>query len=119
MPLNPRYISLVIDAADRGDGMRLRELLAALHPADLADLLGFLSEDYREQIIPWIPPSVMGDLLAELDDDIREEVIRTLHTNDIAEVLQELDSGRCHGGFRGFGGGAPKSRPGGAAGNRA
>ncbi|MEI9904292.1 MAG: magnesium transporter [Asticcacaulis sp.] len=90
--LNPRYISLVIDAADRGDGMRLRELLDALHPADVADLLGFLSEDYREQIIPWIPSDAIADILPELDDDIREEVIETLHTDDIAEVLQELDS---------------------------
>ncbi len=90
--LNPRYISLVIDAADRGDGMRLRELLDALHPADVADLLGFLSEDYREQIIPWIPSDAIADILPELDDDIREEVIETLHTEDIAEVLQELDS---------------------------
>ena len=90
--LNPRYISLVIDAADRGDGMRLRELLDALHPADIADLLGFLSEDYREEIIPWIPADALADILPELDDDIREEVIETLHTDDIAEVLQELDS---------------------------
>ncbi len=90
--LNPQYISLVIDAADRGDGMRLRELLDALHPADVADLLGFLSEDYRGQVIPWIPSDAIADILPELDDDIREEVIETLHTEDIAEVLQELDS---------------------------
>ncbi len=90
--LNPRYISLVIDAADRGDGLRLRELLDALHPADVADLLGFVSEDYRKEIIPWIPSDAIGDLLAELDEDIREEVIDTLHTEDIAEVLQELES---------------------------
>ncbi len=90
--LNPRYISLVIDAADRGDGMRLRDLLDALHPADVADLLGFLSEDYREQVIPWIPSDALPEILPELDDDIREEVIETLHTADIAEVLQELDS---------------------------
>jgi len=90
--LNPRYISLVIDAADRGDGLRLRELLDALHPADVADLLGFLSEDYREQIIPWIPSGALGDILPELDEDIREEVIETLHTEDIAEVLRELES---------------------------
>ena len=90
--LNPQYISLVIDAADRGDGMRLRELLDALHPADVADLLGFLSEDYREQVIPWIPSDALADILPELEDDIREEVIDTLHTEDIAEVLQELDS---------------------------
>ena len=90
--LNPQYISLVIDAADRGDGLRLRELLDALRPADVADLLGFLSEDYREQIIPWIPADALGGLLPELDEDIREEVIETLHTADLAEVLQELES---------------------------
>ena len=90
--LNPQYISLVIDAADRGDGMRLRDLLDALHPADVADLLGFLSEDYREQVIPWIPSDALPDIVAELDDDIRDEVIETLHTADIAEVLQELES---------------------------
>jgi magnesium transporter len=90
--LNPGYISLVIDAADRGDGMRLRDLLDALHPADIADLLGFLSEDYRELVIPWIPADVLPEILPELDEDIREEIIETLHTADIAEVLQELDS---------------------------
>ena len=90
--LNPQYISLVIDAADRGDGMRLRDLLDALHPADIADLLGFLSEDYREEVIPWIPADALAEVLPELDDDIREEVIDTLHTADLAEVLQELDS---------------------------
>jgi len=90
--LNPHYISLVIDAADRGDGLRLRELLDALHYADIADLLGFLSEDYREEVIPWIPSDALADILPELDDDIREEVIESMHTADIAEVLQELDS---------------------------
>jgi magnesium transporter len=90
--LNPEYIELVVDAADRGDGMRLRELLDALHPADVADLLGFLSEDYREQVIPWIPASALAEVLPELDDDIREEVMDTLRPGDLAEVLQELDS---------------------------
>ena len=90
--LNPQYIALVIDAADRGDGLRLRDLLSALHPADVADLLGFLSEDYREEVIPWIPPDILPDVLPELDEDIRDEVIETLHTDDLAEVLQELDS---------------------------
>ncbi|MEI9904957.1 MAG: hypothetical protein WDN06_14080 [Asticcacaulis sp.] len=45
--------------------MRLRELLDALHPADVADLLGFLSEDYREQVIPWIPSDAIADILPD------------------------------------------------------
>ncbi len=39
--LNPQYISLVIDAADRGDGMRLRELLEPTHDVTLDDELDF------------------------------------------------------------------------------
>ncbi|MFT3997560.1 MAG: magnesium transporter [Asticcacaulis sp.] len=90
--LNPQYIELVIDAADRNDGMRLRELLGALHPADVADLLGFLSEDYREQVIPWIPADILPEVLPELDEGIREEIVENLRPVDLAEVLQELDS---------------------------
>ena len=41
--LNPEYVERVIDAADRGDEEHLRELVEALHPADVADLMGFLS----------------------------------------------------------------------------
>ena len=46
--LNPDYVEMVIDAADRGDTARLRELVHALDPADVADLMGFLSAGYRE-----------------------------------------------------------------------
>ena len=37
--LNPDFVALVVDAADRGDAERLRELLAALHPADVYDFM--------------------------------------------------------------------------------
>ena len=42
--VNPAYVEMVVDAADRGDTARLRELIDALHPADIADLMD-LSED--------------------------------------------------------------------------
>lgn len=90
--LNPHYINLVIDSADKGDGLRLRELLGALHAADVADLLGFLSENYREMVIPWIPSADLPDILPELDEDIRDELIENMPVRDLAEVLRELDS---------------------------
>jgi len=90
--LNPDFISMVIDAADLGDEGRLAKLIQALHPADMADLLGFLSEDYRESLIPLIAPQDLAEVLTELDEDIREELIKTLPTKDLALVLSELDS---------------------------
>ena len=66
--LTSEYVEMVVDAADCGDGMRLRELISALHPADVADLLGFLSAEHRDEVVPWLPPDLLAETLPELDD---------------------------------------------------
>jgi magnesium transporter len=90
--LTSEYVEMVVDAADRGDGMRLRELVAALHPADVADLLGFLSAEHRDEVVPWLPPDVLAETLPELDDGVREDVLENIAPGALAEALQELDS---------------------------
>jgi magnesium transporter len=90
--LTAAFVDMVIDAADRGDGARLAELVAALHPADVADLMGFLTADYREEIVPHIPPDDLAEILAELDTSIREEVLDIVAPAALAKALEELDS---------------------------
>ena len=90
--LNPDFVAMVVDAADRGDAERLRELLGALHPADVADLMGFLSADYREEILPHLDPEALAEILSELDTEIREEVLETVAPATLARALEELDS---------------------------
>lgn len=90
--LNPKFVKWVIDAADAGDGLRLRELLDALHPADIADLMGFLSADYRAEVVPWIPPDELAEVLSELDEGVRDDVLEHVAPGALAEALQELDS---------------------------
>src|SRR5246127_1683593 len=65
--LNPEYVPMVADALDRGDSERLRELLGALHPADIADLMGFLSAEDREALLPHLDPEALPEILSELD----------------------------------------------------
>ena len=90
--LNADFVDMVIDAADRGDGERMRELVAALRPADVADLMGFLTADYREEIVPHIPPYDLAEILSELDSSIREEVLDIVAPATLAKALEELDS---------------------------
>jgi len=90
--LNPAYVEMVIDAADAGDGARLRELLGALHPADVADLMGFLTADYREQVIPNLDPTALAEIISELEDNLREEVLDAVPSATLAKALEELDS---------------------------
>ncbi|MFJ6023590.1 magnesium transporter [Brevundimonas sp. NPDC092305] len=90
--LTPAFVEKVVDAADDGDGLRLRSLLEDLHPADVADLMGFLTEQHRGVVVLWLPPELLAETLPELDDSIREEVLERVPHLTLAEALQELDS---------------------------
>jgi magnesium transporter len=90
--LTAAFVDMVIDAADRSDGARLAELVAALRPADVADLMGFLTADYRGQIVPHIPPDALAEILSELETNIREEVLEIVEPAVLARALEDLDS---------------------------
>ncbi len=90
--LSAEFVRMVVDAADRRDTVRVRELMAALHPADVADLLGFLTAEDREQIIPHIAAEDLAEILSESEDSIRDEVLRTVSPAVLAKALGELDS---------------------------
>ena len=57
--LTAAFVEKVVDAADDGDGMRLRSLLEDLHPADVADLMGFLTAEHRTVVVLWLPPDLL------------------------------------------------------------
>ena len=90
--LTAAFVEKVVDAADDGDGLRLRSLLEDLHPADVADLMGFLTAEHRAVVVLWLPPELLAETLPELDDGIREEVLERVTPGTLAEALQELDS---------------------------
>ena len=90
--LTATFVEKVVDAADDGDGLRLRSLLEDLHPADVADLMGFLTAEHRAVVVVWLPPELLAETLPELDDGIREEVLERVAPGTLATALQELDS---------------------------
>lgn len=90
--LNPDFVAMVVDAADRGDAERLRELLAALRPADVADLMGFLSAGDRAEVVAHLDPEALAEILSELDTDIREDILESLPSATLAKALGEMDS---------------------------
>ncbi|GLS02730.1 magnesium transporter MgtE [Brevundimonas denitrificans] len=90
--LTASFVEKVVDASDAGDGLKLRSLLEDLHPADVADLMGFLTAEHRTVVVLWLPPDLLAETLPELDDNIREEVLERVPHLTLAEALQELDS---------------------------
>lgn len=90
--LNPEYVPMVADALDAGDTERLGELLSALRPEDIADLMGFLSANDREELLPHLDPETLGEVLSELDTEIREDILEHVPSATLAKALGEMDS---------------------------
>jgi magnesium transporter len=92
--LNPAFVEMVVDAADRGDTARLRDLIDALHPADIADLMGFLSPAYREELVPLLSADDLGEVLSEplgeMDSDDAADVVDDLEEDKKGEVLAAM-----------------------------
>ncbi|MEL6371336.1 MAG: magnesium transporter [Pseudomonadota bacterium] len=87
-----RFLEPVTDALHDADADRLTGILADLHPADVADLIGLLREDERLSLIELMGGRLAPEVLAELDWDLTEEVVSALSPAAVAEAVVELDT---------------------------
>ncbi len=90
--LSTDVVFAVEDALAREDLPEALSLVAELHAADLADLLESLSRDERTRLVAALGERLDAEVLPFLDDSVREEVIGGLGTGGLARSISELDS---------------------------
>ena len=64
--LRPGFVEKVLDAVEAGDDETARELVAPLHPADVADLIELARRDERDGLVKALAGIVSPDVLAEI-----------------------------------------------------
>ncbi|SIO56690.1 magnesium transporter [Rhodovulum sp. ES.010] len=90
--LDDRLVSSVLLAVAAGDSDRIGELLAPLHPADIADLLEQIDSGRRRELLLLGGRYFDGSVLSELEEGLREEVIAFLPPDVLADAVRELES---------------------------
>ena len=90
--LRPAFVRDVIARVDAGDDAGARDLVAPLHPADLADLFELAPSDKRAPLAAALGDLLDGDVLAEMNDHVREELIDALDASQVADIASELDT---------------------------
>ena len=73
----------LVDVADQ---------LAALHPADFADLIEYLDKDDRRALVDQLDRLFVPDVLAELNDDVREDIVDWLPDQAVQSALGALEA---------------------------
>ena len=80
----------VSDLSDQGREEEARRNLAALHPADLADLMELLSQEERTELFALLDRDHAGEVLLEVDEATRGEMLNELDAPELAEVVETM-----------------------------
>ncbi len=76
------------------DGQRgmVLNLVADLHPADLALLLLHLGPDDADSLFGWLPEDKAGAVLPELETARRSDLLDEMPTSELVSLLDEIDT---------------------------
>ncbi len=92
LTLAERYVAPVASAIELRDVARIRALFDELHPADLADVIALLDEEYRLSLIELLGGVLPTEVLPELDANLTEEVVNAMRPEAVADAVAELDT---------------------------
>ena len=90
--LTPKVEAAIRDCFASQQWRRLRMLMDPLHPADKADLLERISIDEIQILVSQYGAEFDPEILPYLDEDVREDVVEMLGPEVFAASLPELDS---------------------------
>jgi magnesium transporter len=90
--LRPEFVERVLDAVDAGDDETARELVAPLHPADVADLIELAARDDREGLVKALAGIVSPDVLAEMNEHVREGLLDELEPQQVADIAGQMET---------------------------
>lgn len=81
----------IAEIMDSGSVQSARNLIHALPPAEVADLLESLPRSQRKILWDYIELKDEGDVLLEVGDEVRESLIEDLETAELVAISENLD----------------------------
>ncbi len=90
--LNPEFVDAVLAHVEAGEIEAARDMVAPLHPADVADLFELTSSDRRRPLAAALAELLDADVLSEMNEWVREELMEELAPHEVAEIATQLDT---------------------------
>ena len=70
----------------------IAQILAPLHPADVAYILEALPQDDRMLVWDLVSDNKDGDVLVEVNDGVRETLIEAMDREELVDAMETLDT---------------------------
>jgi magnesium transporter len=89
---NEQQLRSITDLLDSGTLTSVRNLIAALHPAEIAHLLEALKPGDRTIVWNLVSSKRVGEVLVELNDEVRSGLIEATDTLDLIDATGTLET---------------------------
>ncbi len=89
---NREYIKVLTDKIDKNDAFFISNSFKEMHPADAADIIEHLSENYRENLIKLNNFKIDPEVFVEVNESVQSEIINYLSIDSIVYILKNLES---------------------------
>ncbi len=98
------YLVEILTALESEDSLKVQDILADIHPADIAGVLEGIPPEQRHSVWHQVDPETMGEVLVEVPEAVRSDLledmdhsalvtaVQALETDDIADLLPELSA---------------------------
>ena len=90
--LTPKVETAIIEAVQAGAVLRLRTLVAPLHPADQADLLERMPARTAASLVRFLGDHLDAETLTYLDENTRESIVEVMGAKALARQLHDLST---------------------------
>ena len=85
-------IGSLYKALKKGDIQSARDIVDALHPSEIADVIESMPSRDRDSVWQLIDIEFEGDVLSHLHDTVRVELLEQMHPNELVDVTRNLDA---------------------------
>src|SRR6476646_8350832 len=90
-PTKDRRLAALRGALREGSWRGAARMVAAMHPAEIANLIESLPPAQREVVWNFVEPEIEGDVLVELSDDVRQSFIEGMDANELLAAAENME----------------------------
>ncbi len=90
-PTKERRLAALRGALREGSWRGAARMVAAMHPAEIANLIESLPPAQREVVWNFVEPEVEGDVLVELSDEVRQAFIEGMDAEELLAAAEEME----------------------------
>jgi magnesium transporter len=92
LELDASVVDDIVTLLREGQRGMVLNLMADLHPADVALILRHLPIEEARRLFRWLPPALASDTLADVDDVLRGTLLEGLPDAALTDLLDALDT---------------------------